>query len=139
MLVSHPAILKTDLILKLVAEVNGRTRPSQELVTGIYEIPHFGSSDWPQGVKRDEHNFINAKRGVCDSWEQVVEHHRLGEDIRKFVVTLTPIDRATEPPSGGWRWHKWGPYIGTQKPQCEYLYDEPLITRVYVYAVYEVE
>lgn len=25
---------------------------------------------------------------------------------------------------GGWRWHKWGTYIGTLDPQCEYLDDE---------------
>ena len=33
----------------------------------------------------------------------------------------------------GWRWHKWGPYIGTQDPQCEYLADEPEIKEVFVY------
>lgn len=40
-----------------------------------------------------------------------------------------------EPPKDGWRWHKWGPYIGTQEPKAEYLYDEPTITLIYTYTI----
>lgn len=75
--------------------------------------------------------------GVCDSPEQVVERLRLNEDPRKLVVALVRIDKDSEPENGGWRWHKWGAYIGDKKPQCEYLYDEPDIHTVYTYHVYE--
>jgi hypothetical protein len=40
---------------------------------------------------------------------------------------------------GGWRWHKWGPYIGTQEPKCEYIHDEPEIEEVFTYHVYELK
>ena len=37
-----------------------------------------------------------------------------------------------------WRWHKWGPYIGTKEPKCEYLYDEPEIDKVVIFELYEI-
>jgi hypothetical protein len=47
------------------------------------------------------------------------------------------VIKANQSHEGGWRWHKWGEYIGKYEPQYEYLYDEPEIEKVYVYHIYE--
>jgi hypothetical protein len=79
--------------------------------------------------------------GVCDDYKQVLkEYPELKKDKnRKFIVSMTPMFKDCQPKSGGWRWHKWGKYIGKQKPTCEYLYDEKDIELVFVYHIYEVE
>lgn len=45
---------------------------------------------------------------------------------RKFAVGFNPIEQDPENPGGGWRWHKWGSYIGKHDVQYEYLDDEDL-------------
>jgi hypothetical protein len=45
---------------------------------------------------------------------------------RKFAVGFNPIEQDPENPGGGWRWHKWGGYIGNHDVQHEYLDDEDL-------------
>lgn len=53
-------------------------------------------------------------------------------------LPFVKMERCEQYPEGGWRWHKWGPYIGVQNPQCEYLYDEKNIDVVYTYHIYEI-
>lgn len=78
--------------------------------------------------------------GVCDYPTQVIERWpQLATDERPFILLFSEIDRAKQPPDGGWRWHKWGRYIGTREPQCEYLYDEPEIDLVYVFHILQVK
>lgn len=52
-----------------------------------------------------------------------------------MLQVLTRLLKSEESSDGGWRWHKWGEYIGTHKPQCEYLHDEPEIEEVWVFDV----
>jgi hypothetical protein len=52
---------------------------------------------------------------------------------------LCKISKKDQPYVGGWRWHKWGKYIGDQNPMCEYIADEPEIDFVYVYNLYKVK
>lgn len=75
---------------------------------------------------------------VCDSPEQAVAYWqaRAANPGRNYLILMTPIHRKPGN-TGGWRWHKWGPYIGTQTPTCEYLDDEPEIEMVYVASIYE--
>ena len=75
--------------------------------------------------------------GVCDSPEQLLSYYDFEADPRRLVISFARLEKANEPPEGGWRWHKWGPYIGTQDPQCEHLADEPEIEVVYTYHVYQ--
>jgi hypothetical protein len=82
-----------------------------------------------------------SEYGVCDTPEQVLAHvPLLTTDPRRFIVFFTPpIRKHDQPAEGGWRWHKWGEYIGTQpQAECEYLYDEPHIDEVLVYHIVEV-
>lgn len=78
--------------------------------------------------------------GVCDNVQQVLEvYPELLADTRKFIVFFEPILKEDQPKNNGWRWHKWGKYIGEQNPEHEYLYDEPNINEVWLYHIVEVE
>ena len=75
--------------------------------------------------------------GVVDSPEQLRALYDFEADPRQLAISFVLLEKKNMAPEGGWRWHKWGPYLGTQNPQCEYLYDEPDIYEVYVYHIYE--
>jgi len=76
--------------------------------------------------------------GVCDNYQQVIDYYpELQNENRKFALSVCKILKNNQPKRDGWRWHKWGEYIGTQEPQREYIYDEPIINEVYVYHIYE--
>lgn len=137
MLIDEPQVMVVTPILAIIAESNGRSEAARRLQQGVYEIGHFGGSNFLQGY--DEHPDVGVgSYGVCDTVEQLLKlYPELEASPRQFVVTVTPIRRAEEPKYGGWRWHKWGPYIGTKDPQCEYLADEPFIEEVLVYHIYE--
>lgn len=142
MLIDHDSLTTPDPILSMIGKMNGEPETSR-LAQGIYQIGHFGSSDWPKGFKKgwqqEEGLSINSY-GVCDDHQQVLyQCPELQDPGREFVLTLTEIRKDTQPSWGGWRWHKWGPYIGTKNPQCEYIHDEPEIERVFVYHIYEKE
>ena len=99
---------------------------------------------------KEKENFNNPiywrNYGVCDNASQVMdyydslyEQHKDYMEDKKFIILLTPIIRKEQDEDGGWRWHKWGKYIGKFKPQCEYLYDEQGIDYVYCFHILEVE
>jgi len=44
-----------------------------------------------------------------------------------YCISFEVFKKSEEPPSSGWRWCRWGEYIGTQEPKADYLYDEPFI------------
>lgn len=78
--------------------------------------------------------------GVCDSVEQFKTtdlYAKLASETRIFAVSFVEIRKSEQPSHGGWRWHKWGEYIGRHDPQCEYLYDEEGIESVFCFHVYE--
>lgn len=77
--------------------------------------------------------------GVCDSPEQLQSllPAELLTNETPYVISMAPILRSEQEP-GGWRWHKWGPYLGVQHPTTEYLHDEPLIEQVWTFHVYQV-
>lgn len=77
--------------------------------------------------------------GVCDNYQQILKHYKeiINDPHKHYTIGLTPVTKEDQSPNGGWRWHKWGPYIGTQKPKTEYLYDEPTITLIYTYEIIE--
>jgi AraC-like DNA-binding protein len=76
-----------------------------------------------------EYRVLNAY-GVCDDPEQLLSLYDFEADPRRFFISFVCMRKAHQSPDGGWRLHKWG-YVGKQKPQCEYVYDEPEITQVY--------
>ena len=130
----------SSVIGDMIAVANGNLAGVHRLQQGIYEIGHFSfdqmiqaENEWPE--LGDEFNAF----GVCDDPQQVLDQcPQLQDAGRKFVVSVTPVSKANQSADGGWRWHKWGPYIGTKTPTCEYLHDEPIIDKVYCYHIYEV-
>lgn len=114
--------------------------------------PHNGSWDYPKTWEemvqwRAEHGnasyaglpTIEDAYGVCDSEEQFMERFcdELDQDPRPFCVTLCTLFKKDQPKEYGWRWHKWGTYLGDKNPQCEYLADEgPDITQVTLFHIY---
>jgi hypothetical protein len=100
-----------------------------------------GKVDWDY-LKECEKKGIETKSnyGICDNYQQVIDFYpELNDKNRKFVISLCKISKKNQPKNGGWRWHKWGDYIGIQNPQCEYIYYEPKIEEVYVYHIFEME
>ena len=142
-----PCLLTSRLLSMVSQVVDGHVDSAQSLRPGIFLISHFGSSDllkdwehYPEfpDIDTDEGAQYRGSRGVCDNVDQVLKRYpELEASERQFIVTLTAIERGRQPASGGWRWSKWGAYIGTQNPQHEYLYDDRHIDKVYVFNIYE--
>lgn len=133
MLVDEPKVLaaERDPILAMIAKLNGREPGAKQLATGIYEIGSHGSSHF---LREYEH----TDYGVCDDVQQILDrHHEFKRQDAHHVVTVTRVRRADQPADGGWRWHKWGEYIGKHEPRCEYLHDEEGIDEVLCYQIYE--
>ena len=138
----------TSKLLSMFSKIiDGHVDSAQPIRTGIFLISHFGSSDILKGwehypefpdIDTDEGSEYRGCHGVCDNVEQVLHRYpELENSERQFIVTLTLIERSRQPASDGWRWHKWGDYIGIQKPEHEYLYDDQHIDKVYVFHIYE--
>ena len=135
-------------ILAMIASMNGRENGMKQIQPGIYEIGHFGSSAWPNSQEYEHYPEFEELNGiwrncygVCDSVDDILELYAdiIADPERQICITMTEIvrDQSNRGQGGGWRWHKWGPYIGKMEPTMEYLDDEPLIERVYVYHIYE--
>lgn len=80
--------------------------------------------------------------GIADDLEQVKKEYQsfINDPNIKMCVTYFRVIKSEQPESGGWRWHKWGDYIGTKNPQHEYIYDEDdSIQEVICFHVYEIE
>lgn len=80
--------------------------------------------------------------GVADNIEQILEYYKdqIEHPKDEYCISITPIyqDKANKGKGGGWRWHKWGEYIGTRTPLCEYLDDESIeFPWVYVFHIYK--
>lgn len=104
----------------------------------LLRAPRFMWNDSDQ-AKPYKDTYILHEYGVADNAEQVLAHYKFLEEDKEntYFVSLTPVFREHQPADGGWRWHKWGQYIGCQKREgYEYLYDEKNIEYVLVYHVY---
>lgn len=71
--------------------------------------------------------------GVCDNASQILDvYPDIPDD---YVIFMAPIFSDKTEPCSGWRWHKWGPYIGIQEHYHEYLNDEPHVDMIYVFSI----
>lgn len=88
----------------------------------------------PSGKQRPEYMNLVGSYGVADNIEQILRKYKsLLNSPDEVVLTIHPVLKKDQPESGGWRWHKWGSYIGNHKIKCEYLYDEVGIDKVLCY------
>lgn len=152
MLVDPDFRMVSDEVAVIFRELTGSEwLAPQKLTSGVYELDHFNGEtelDRQKGWGADyDHSYPRLTRsdgnwfgsyGVCDDFRQVLDQcSMLATSEREFVVFVTEVRREDQSEDGGWRWHKWGSYIGTREPTCEYLYDEPEIDAVYVYHITE--
>lgn len=125
---------------------------------GVYEVSSHNTIDpfykeailsaFPGHAARQEYyqrtgkfDFVETlpDYGVADTYQQVVEKYpQLVESDRKYLLWFVTLLKEHETP-GGWRWEKWGEYIGTQNSEAEYLHDEPEIEQIILWHVCEVK
>lgn len=149
MLINEPLVLNnSNLLLTILSSLEDGEQ--KQLDTGIYEVNHYGCSPFIDGYTdyyTDENKELVDRKGdwfcnygVCDNYQQILEQcPMLKESNRQFFITVKSVKKNEQSEIGGWRWHKWGPYIGTQEITTEYLYNEPIIEEVFVYHIYEKE
>lgn len=133
-----------DRVMKLIQKMqNGNGKEMlypKKIKDGIFEGP-LNELYWVEGMCKQENKEVTHYYiGVCDNYEQILKeypHIEICKD-HTFFIYLTPITREEQPQEGGWRWHKWGPYIGDKNPQQEYLYDEQEIEKVYIFDVFDI-
>lgn len=78
--------------------------------------------------------------GVADSIEQIQRYLEKVETLpEKFIVIMTPVYRKDEPSFGGFRFHKWGKYIGNHTIEQEYFYDHKEMDVLYTFRVLMVD
>lgn len=79
-----------------------------------------------------------AQYGIADNLEQILAWKDGGfvKSDRTFVLELSEISKEH---NGDFRWHKNGPYIGTQNPQYEHLSEEENIEKVICFHFHEVK
>lgn len=150
---------ENDSIMAIFSLMNPGKDPDNKLLEyGVYEVAYgnlcnvlrgmcrsiegLTLEEWPEfegpNLANDSEDWFNSY-GVCDSYQQVFDKCPEIKDStdRYFLVSVTPVNKSEQSPEGGWRWHKWGPYIGEGEPTREYLYDEPDFETVYCYHVFE--
>lgn len=129
-------------IKAILAVISGDEDPMpQRIGEGMYLVNHWNMNyltDVRQHWRESPVTYPDYQEyGVCDTPEQAVEKLGLRDRPERLFVAFVRIRKDEQPPSGGWRWHKWGEYIGEKSPQCEYIHHEPEIEEVYTFQVYE--
>ena len=131
---------------ELAETVYGRAEPLR-VYRGIYEahinfeheIENLIADHWPEfpGFPA-EGDWFNSY-GVVDHWTQL-PLKMLNEDPRPLLVYLAR-HRREDQPEYGWRWHKWGPYLGVHEgaTNYEYLRDALDVVEVFSYCIVELK
>lgn len=139
---------KPSEINSMIAQINGIDLSSEKgyfdhYATGVYRHDGYIFNFDHFIDERCNEKILNkwVATGVCDSYEQVLEKYKekIDDPNRNYVIGLSTVERVKQPSDGGWRWHKWGEYIGTQNPEHEYIYDDTHIDKVYCFHIYEIE
>lgn len=120
-------------ILDLIAAMHGHSNDVEKLSTGVYQVGHFNFETY-----LGNYDYTEVGYGVCDNYQQVIDCYNLNEMGGDYVLAITPIYKSHQSESGGWRWHKWGKYIGVHEITQEYLYDEPVVELVYCFTLFQV-
>lgn len=120
------------------------------LYPGIIQIGHYNLDIMLFGKNAPLENSeyfwqkdLCPEYGVCDSPEQFLVKYKtaLDNDGMPICVSMTHVqkDPSNAGRGGGWRWHKWGEYIGDGEPATEYLDDEDLFENgVWCFSAYTI-
>lgn len=142
-----PVLFRPDPGLALIFSViGGGSSQPVVLGDGLLKITHFSSDMLLYGKNGGWDFEIEGmpEYGVCDSPDQLVAKFGdiLSNDPRNLCVFFTHVrkDTSNRGQRGGWRWHKWGEYVGEGTPEYEYLDDETGFDGgVYVYHVHDID
>jgi len=140
----NPRLSYTSPIISVLNSIGQGGKP-KEVEPGIFITPGFNFDVYIQNSVEPYFSFANeeiylSSFGVCDNIQQVKDKYSkwLQNPKHKFCISFTKVEKSNQEPQGGWRWHKWGSYIGEKNPLMEYLYDEDdSIEEVYCYHIYE--
>lgn len=78
--------------------------------------------------------------GIADNEFQIKKRFKfLEKSENKYIIIMEPVWRSQQPESGGFRYHKHGPYIGCQDLKSEYLYDDKNVEKVFLFHVYQIK
>lgn len=135
-----PKMKLLDPVMEQITAIIGNGTKTEEIQEGV-----FLTGDWnfDSRIAEEVETYPEVGEigpyGVCDYPEQVLGEYIdvLTDPDRRFCISLVRVKKSEQSPDGGWRWHKWGEYIGKKEPKYEYLYDEPDIDEVYTYHIYE--
>ena len=107
----------------------------RRVAKGIFESGGFGASSFLENVlNANSYSLMINLYGVADNWQQVLKKKKeFVKSKEKFVMTFSEIKQSDQPEKDGWRWNKWGMYIGDKNPRYEYLYDEKGIESVIIF------
>lgn len=121
------------------AHINFDKEISNLIVDQWPSFHNYESLEWDRWIEYTGNPA--ASFGVVDHWSQL-PLKALNADPRNLLVFLGRHRRADQPERGGWRWHKWGPYLGVHAPEVstehEYLHDATDVVEVWSYCVVEV-
>ena len=98
------------------------------IIVGTKNLHNYLGEGWESHSVDVRALGLNCCYGVCDTPQQFLKkyHKALQGSPNTYVVGFGHMakDPGSRGVGGGWRWHKWGPYVGEGDPQCEYLDDE---------------
>ena len=119
-----------------------------EVFTGVYIVPDFQQTEDMVNLLTRQHSpkrysdeayksgDIWYSYGLCDNASQVIKYYGKLKEAGRFpgnhIIVLEPMGK------GGWRWHKWGTYIGDFDHCHEYFCDEEGIENVYCFNIIRV-
>ena len=74
--------------------------------------------------------------GLADTHLQILEYFKESPFIKTdipYCVLMQKVFRIMQPEHNGFRYHKWGPYIGEQELLHEYLADDTHIDKIIIF------
>lgn len=134
------SLTKGDILVRL-AEGIYKYWSSNAIIIPGYDFVDF--EEVPERAFNGMMSYDYFPYGVCDNYQQVLDRvpevkKYIDDPDNQYIIQLSPVVKKGQPSRQGWRWERWGDYIGDQKSYAEYLYDEPEIEIVYVYQIYKV-
>ena len=98
----------------------------------VYDHLHDDYQHLSTGKAFPQFSNLIGSYGVSDNVEQVLERYKAVVDNPdvQIIISFAPVNKEDQPKNGGWRWHKWGEYIGTHEPKHDYHDDEDRIEAV---------
>ena len=109
---------------------------------------HYPASSLAYGVSDNATQVFNHLQHALETYLTKDSTHSFfirGKRLYKFLtdnpdavylIRFHPVFNHHNGKANGWRWHKWGPYLGKHTPKCEYLDEEKNIDYVLLWHLY---